>query len=71
LRDNSQSNLPLDNGYRNIQKVNINPVGAVVKKVIMYGDSTYLFGVEFYDKEGALILQAGKPGGKHTKEFEL
>jgi predicted secreted protein len=47
--------------------------GAIVKTIKMYGDDS-LYRVQFYDKDGVMILNAGIKGkrvGCNSKSFEL
>ena len=62
MSNGDRSNLPLyrQEGGKEWTEVRINPVGAVVKRVVMRGLGTgEFFGVQFYDKNGTLILKAG------------
>ncbi len=70
MSDNTQSGLPLNNAS-NYKETRINPEGAIVKKVIMYGDSgSEIAGFQFFDTNGNMTLQAGWIVG-NKKEFEL
>lgn len=52
-------------------EVTIAPVGAAVKKVVIYAhNSTYIRGIQFYDSNKACLLEAGVCEGK-TKEIIL
>ena len=70
MSDNTQSPLPL-NCASDYKETRINPEGAIVKKVIMYGDPySEIGGFQFFDRNGNMILQAGYIAG-NKKEFEL
>ena len=59
MSNNKKSDLPLekDNG-KGYTEVKINPVGAVVKSIVMIGDHDFR-GVQFFDKDNVKILEAG------------
>lgn len=65
------SQLPLKyNGGKGYSYVYIKPEGAIVRKVVMKGDSEF-GGVIFYDKDGLKLLEAGHLTTLHSKEFHL
>jgi hypothetical protein len=58
--------------YGTVSDITISPQGAVVKKVIMYGDAdSLLTGVQFFNKAGTLILSFGDLDKAVKKEFWL
>ena len=61
LSNEKKSDLPL-NFFGSYQEVRIKPVGAVVRRVIMFGNHEY-GGVQFFDANGRKILDAGITSG--------
>jgi hypothetical protein len=61
MSNGEQSNLPIyEKRRKDYKEVRINPVGAIVKKVVVsYWDCGDLKGVQFYDKDDTLLLEAG------------
>ena len=59
MSNGEKSNLP-ENG-ENLTEVRINPVDAIVKKIVMWGDPDdhELAGVQFFDEDNNKILEAG------------
>jgi len=71
MRDGTHSTLPLKlNGGKGYSTVYIKPEGAVVKRIVMKGDTEF-GGVIFYDKNGAKILEAGHLTTLCSREFIL
>ena len=59
MSNGDKSILPLTHGGGNgYSEVKINPVGAIVKRIVMRGDHEF-GGVQFFDKDGTKILEAG------------
>lgn len=58
--DNAVSDLPF--GQCQSKQVRIDPVGAVVKRVVLFGGSggKFLYSIEFYDRDNVLLLKAGR-----------
>ena len=78
--DNVDFNVLMSNNQKSTLKtssatteVRINPVGAVIKRVVVVGHTNdkRLYRVEFYDKQNQLILKAGNDYGNTWKEFVL
>ncbi len=67
MSDDSKSSLL----GRDFTEVRINPVGAIVKRVVTWGRGLdlLLYRVEFYDKNDVLILAAGDDKGNAMNEF--
>ena len=56
MKNNNQSGLPLNCG-NDFKETRINPVDAVVSRVVMNGDSdSEIGGFQFFDKNGVKIL---------------
>ena len=70
MSNGKKSELPYKRFKANeYSEVRIQPVGAVVKKVIMWGNSEF-GGVQFFDKDGNKILEAGYIR-EQSREFVL
>lgn len=70
LSNGVQSQLPLnEDGGQNYTEVRINPVGAVVKRIVMRGNYEFA-GCQFFDRNGVKILEAGYMTAE-SKEFIL
>ena len=67
MSNGEKSNLP-ENGS-DWTEVKINPVAAIVKRIVMRGDDEF-GGVQFFDKDNNKILEAGYIGDD-SKEFIL
>ena len=60
MKKGDRSQYPLQNPADGWSDVGIQPEGAIVKRVVIYGRPCSQFGgVEFYDAAGVLILKAG------------
>jgi hypothetical protein len=77
LSNGEVSNIPyVDYEQDETEEVRI-PEGAVIRKVIMYTseeDNTCLWGVQFFDKDNKMLLEAGCTEDekvKHSREFTL
>ncbi len=73
MSNGQKSNLAQisNNGGKNWEEARINPIGAVVKRVVIrYDSDTEVRGLQFFDKNNTLILQAGTMLNG-TKEFNL
>ena len=70
MSNGKQSDLPL-NAYQGAgyTEVRINPPTAEVRKVIQWGNLEFA-GVQFFDKDGKMILEAGRISGAQ-KEIDL
>lgn len=63
MSNGTRSTLAQNSSYGNQpwQEVRINPPNAIVKRVVMHGN--YQFGgVEFFDRDGDKVLEAGRLG---------
>ncbi len=60
MKKGDRSQFPLYVSADGWSDVRIQPEGAIVKRVVIYGRPNSQFGgVEFYDAAGVLILKAG------------
>ena len=72
MSNGNRSAFPLYNAEPGWKEVKIQPEGAIVKKIIMYGRTNCQFGgVQFFDSYGNKILEAGSLEKQAIKEIIL
>lgn len=72
MSDGFNSNLIMEKNGQDYVEVRINPLEAIIRKVIMFGDSdSEIRGFQFFDKDGLKLLEAGKFSCDIKKEVIL
>lgn len=62
MKNGQKSDLPLNSSKGNWTEVRIEPANAITRKVVVCFDvaTSRLSGIQFFDKDGTIILEAGR-----------